>query len=333
MTLSSSSTYALKIEKNIDQDVIFVVKNLNNTPNSLVGFQLQVSDTDFATFFMYSMNWFDPYLQGAFYISNENPIYIGDDYQTRFIYFAKKATTTEAGKIGINTFNPAYTLDVSGDINYTGTLTSNGSNVLSTKQDKITFDDWFIYNQYTKNLSFNYFGKFNLEQFYLTRDFGILLANGTTGWYRNSYSASDTRTSLLRLFTYVNVGIKNETPAYELDVLGDINYTGTLRKDGVDILAGTQNNLTFSNPLVKTANNITLNYDNTTIGLDANNKLKVINPSWTSSGTSIYNTNSGNVGINTNSPYNIFQIGEGGRLTISNGIDDNTIIGTKDLND
>ena len=183
----------LIIEKNVNQDTVLVIKNTNNTISSSAGFYLQVSETDITTFFMYSLNWGDPYLQGAFYISNENPIYIGDDYQTRFIYFAKKATTTVAGKIGINTFNPAYTLDVSGDINYTETLTSNGVNILSTKQDNITFDDWFLYNQQTKNLSFNYFGKFNREQFYYDRAIGMVFVNGLTGWYRNSYSASDSQ--------------------------------------------------------------------------------------------------------------------------------------------
>ena len=40
--------------------------------------------------------------------------------------------------------------------------------------------------------------------------------------------------------------------------------------------------------------------------------------------------NTGNVGIGTNNPSNILQVGDGGRLKISIGIADFTLIGTKD---
>jgi hypothetical protein len=44
--------------------------------------------------------------------------------------------------------------------------------------------------------------------------------------------------------------------------------------------------------------------------------------------------NTGNVGIGTNNPSNILQVGDGGRLKISSGIADFTLIGTKDnIND
>jgi hypothetical protein len=60
-----------------------------------------------------------------------------------------------------------------------------------------------------------------------------------------------------------NVGIGTTAPAYKLDVAGDINLTGTLRQNGTAFSAGGQ---------------------------------------WTTSGTNIYNNNSGNVGIGTTSP-------------------------------
>jgi hypothetical protein len=40
--------------------------------------------------------------------------------------------------IGISTINPSYKLDVSGDINYTGTLRNNGTDILSAKQNNIS---------------------------------------------------------------------------------------------------------------------------------------------------------------------------------------------------
>jgi hypothetical protein len=42
---------------------------------------------------------------------------------------------------------------------------------------------------------------------------------------------------------------------------------------------------------------------------------------------------SGNVGIGTNTVNNIFQVGDGGKLRISNGINDYSLIGTKDTDE
>ncbi len=64
-------------------------------------------------------------------------------------------------------------------------------------------------------------------------------------------------------FNSGNVGIGNIAPAYKLDVTGDINFTGTLRQNGVAFSSGGQ---------------------------------------WTTSGTNIYNSNTGNVGVGTASP-------------------------------
>jgi hypothetical protein len=47
----------------------------------------------------------------------------------------------------------------------------------------------------------------------------------------------------------------------------------------------------------------------------------------------INSTSGGNVGISTNTANNIFQVGNGGRLRISNGASDFTLIGTKETND
>ena len=41
----------------------------------------------------------------------------------------------------------------------------------------------------------------------------------------------------------------------------------------------------------------------------------------------------GNVCIGANSPNNIFQVGDGARLRISNGVNDYSLIGTKDIDD
>ena len=59
-----------------------------------------------------------------------------------------------------------------------------------------------------------------------------------------------------------NVGIGSPIPAYNLDVAGDVNITGNYKVNGVNF-TGSQ---------------------------------------WTTSGTNIYNNNTGNIGVNVSAP-------------------------------
>jgi len=72
-------------------------------------------------------------------------------------------------------------------------------------------------------------------------------------------------------------------------------------------------------------------------GNDATNRRLIFNSSWDGiAGVNDRLTirgNDGNVGIATTDPSNILQVGAGGRLRISNGISDFSILGTKDVDD
>jgi len=81
-----------------------------------------------------------------------------------------------------------------------------------------------------------------------------------------------------------------------------------------NLTAGT--NVTFTG----TAPNITINAAGGTAS------------QWVTTGNNIY-YNTGNVGIGTNNPTSILQVGGGGRLKIANSTSDNTIIGTTDADD
>ncbi len=79
-----------------------------------------------------------------------------------------------------------------------------------------------------------------------------------------------------------NVGIGNAAPAYKLDVTGDVNFTGTLRQNGTVFSSGGQ---------------------------------------WITNGASIYNANSGNVGIGTavsSVPLHLQKTSSGNYLTLEN---------------
>ena len=78
-----------------------------------------------------------------------------------------------------------------------------------------------------------------------------------------------------------NVGIGKSNPAYKLDVVGDMNFTGTLRQNGTPFSTGGQ---------------------------------------WATNGVNIYNTNTGNVGIGTATPGGGLDINHvGGQLKLSGG--------------
>ena len=94
--------------------------------------------------------------------------------------------------------------------------------------------------------------------------------------------------------------------------------------------------MTFSNPFLNTSNTISLKLNSSQFNIDSSGNLNLISNAssqWITSGSNIY-YNTGNVGIGTNNPSNILQVGDGGRLKISSGIADFTLIGTKDnIND
>jgi len=171
--------------------------------------------------------------------------------------------------VGINNPNPQYTLDVTGNINFTGNLTQN----------EITYGYWSLnsgslqatgysgdVNISTGNLNvFNGLGQFgtgvtlvsgNLDvaygSIYIQPTFGTGLSNGiffpsnsTTSGFANiqfyPYSGENCNLEIgvsgsqdnIYLNPAGNVGIKNQTPSYTLDVTGNINFTGNLTQNGI----------------------------------------------------------------------------------------------------
>jgi len=117
------------------------------------------------------------------------------------------------GKIGILNANPSYPLDVTGDINLTGSLRINGV---------------------TQSFGGGGGGSFNgLIATYITHD-------GDTNTYfgfpsDDTFIIKTNGTERLRANSSGNIGIGTASPGYKLDVIGDINMSSgsSFRINGV----------------------------------------------------------------------------------------------------
>jgi hypothetical protein len=138
--------------------------------------------------------------------------------------------------IGIGKTNPIYNIDVISNINA---------------------DNYFINDTNISNIFINS----NNVQISLQN-----LSNLTNSW---------TKISPTTIYTNSNVGINKINPSYNLDVAGNINFTGNLSKNGVVF------------------NNFSGKY------YDLMGKPDI---TWINSGNNIYNINLGNVGINSSTP-------------------------------
>ena len=167
--------------------------------------------------------------------------------------------STFGGNVGIGTTSPAYTLDVSGDINFTGNLTQNGAAFASS-----------VWTQSSSNISYTA-GKVSIGTAATSRKLnvksddaniaafegsnleGVVFVNNTNGRI-DILGYSDSQTSYnpivvragsassLWIGTDGNVGIGASSAAYTLDVAGDINFTGNLTQNGAAFGAYTDSN-------------------------------------------------------------------------------------------
>jgi cytoskeletal protein CcmA (bactofilin family) len=158
---------------------------------------------------------------------------------TTAIYVNESGTTPG---VGIMTATPGYTLDVSGNINFTGSLLEDGNPF-----------------------------------------------SGTTQWSNGTSNAIYYDTG--------SVGIGTATPAYTLDISGNINFTGSLLEDGNPFSGTTQWSNGTSNAIYYASGNVGIGKSTPTYTLDISGNLK------TNADVIINNVNAGR-GSGTNNSLN-----------------------------
>ena len=174
--------------------------------------------------------------------------------------------------VGIGTTTPGYTLDVTGDINFTGALTQNGttyggggsgSSQWVTSGNNISYStgnvginnttpdkDLVIGTGAATSAEFsvdvstpyhmivgNEFGSDHALDLVSMGSININLDSNDNDTNKVIDFRKDTRTNggaiLMRIKEDGNVGIGTTSPGYDLDVAGDINFTGNVRRRGI----------------------------------------------------------------------------------------------------
>ena len=201
------------------------------------------------------------------------------------------------GNIGIGIANPLNKLDVNGNIN-TSNLFLSGINIqtlLTNTSNNLISQDTFNSNNLINHILYTSNN--------LASSSSSLLSTGGTITGQLSLSSTSYITPLYITSTATAstnaIQIKNNTTSTAYIGVAGTTYGGNY-----------QNNLFIQCPTAFVLNT---------------------NGGGTSATPNIFINTSGNVGIGTNNPTNIFQIGTSGRLRISNGSNDYSLIGTIDV--
>lgn len=153
----------------------------------------------------------------------------------------------DGGNVGIGNFGSTYKLDVTGDINITGNYKINGVNISTGGGGSQT--------PWTSDIDGGGFKLKNTEL--VEASYGLLIiptppgpvfmdvgayAPDADAWVwvtanaKLRFATNDTERMLISADG--KIGINNSNPNYKLDVSGDINFTGKLYHNGVEINVG-----------------------------------------------------------------------------------------------
>jgi hypothetical protein len=191
------------------------------------------------------------------------------------------------------THSPDHPLDVTGDINLTGALRANGSTGTSGQVLTSTGGGAMSWTTVSGGSSFN-----GIIADYIEHD-------GDSDTYfgfpsDDTFTVTTGGTERLRIDSGGNVGIGTSSPAYPLDVTGNMNISSGLRANGSSGVSGQ----------VLTSSGGGAMYWSTVSGTG-------LSP-WTTSGNDVYRS-SGNIGIGTTTPAYTLDVNGDIRTTSEDG--------------
>jgi len=172
------------------------------------------------------------------------------------------------GNVGIG-IEPSYKLDISGDINFSGNLRKNGSTYVPDLALKANDANYAVFK--IKSPSQNTAASLDLATPFNSSSVSkvSIVAQGISSFSRadlyfclNNTADNTTPVSTVDSKMVIksggNVGINVINPAYKLDVNGDINYTGDLRKNG-NIVSGSSQWVTNGTSISYSAGDVYIN--------------------------------------------------------------------------
>lgn len=259
------------------------------------------------------------------------------------------------GNVGIGTTNPGnYRLNVSGPFAGMATFTSYiadglyGATALPSRISTHNFNGGFLFGYEDLGLG-DYSPRLGLQQTYdATGSPYITTTKASIGLVRNgniTIKGGASNTEFFRIDNSGNVGVGTTTPAYKLDVNGEINATG-IRINGTPIPGGSSQ-WSGTGPIHYTGGNVGIGTtdvahkltvgggwfaaDNgyglgakdsggvyrTVVYLDSANAIQIGNSSFT---PNVVFNNSGTVGIGTTTPNSAYKLDVNGSINVSGNI-------------
>jgi hypothetical protein len=167
--------------------------------------------------------------------------------------------------VGVGVESPQYPVDVSGDINFTGSLRKNG--ILYQPSLEIVVNNFSSISTSNAASASNFTVAYN--KLLATSNWAFSLGSNASGGGSVGVSSQWGSTgSAVFVGAGSNVGVGVENPQYAVDVSGDINFSGDLLKNGIlyqpynDIIINSVSSLSTSN--APTASNLTVTFNRTT---------------------------------------------------------------------